>query len=100
MVAAWKKFVAPKALAQLRSERRSPDRRDDKTATNKPIGRSALQSFWQREYWDTFMRDEAQEQIAIRYIENNPTKAKLLLNPNEWPGSSARFRDECGILRF
>ena len=32
---------------------------------------------WQREYWDTFMRDEEQERKAVRYIENNPVKAKL-----------------------
>lgn len=92
MEAAWKKFVAPKALALLRAERRSPDRHDG--GTNGPIGRSALQSFWQREYWDTFMRDEAQEKRAIRYIENNPVKAKLCRTPEEWAFSSARFRDQ------
>ncbi len=94
MVAAWKKFVAPKALAQLRAERRSPDRLDDKTAANAPTRRSALQSFWQREYWDTFMRDEEQARVAIHYIENNPVKAKLCRAAAEWPFSSARFRDE------
>jgi hypothetical protein len=43
----------------------------------KPNRSSALQSFWQREYWDTFMRDEAQEKTAVRYVENNPVKATL-----------------------
>ena len=68
MEVAWKKFVAPKALA--------------------------LQSFWQREYWDTFMRDDAQEKRAISYIESNPAKTKLCRVAEEWPFSSARFRDE------
>ena len=68
MEVAWKKFVAPKALA--------------------------LQSFWQREYWDTFMRDDAQEKRAISYVESNPAKAKLCRVAEEWPFSSARFRDE------
>jgi putative transposase len=93
MVAAWKKFVGPKALALLRAERRSPDRPVD-APQDQPIGRSALRSFWQREYWDTFMRDEEQEKAAIRYIENNPVKAKLCRAAEYWPSSSARFRDK------
>ena len=47
----------------------------------------------QREYWDTFMRVEAQEKTAIRYIENNPVKAKLCQCSGDWPFSSARCRD-------
>ena len=49
--------------------------------------------FWQREYWETFMRDEEQERVAIRYIENNPVKSKLCRLAEDWPFSSARFRD-------
>ena len=39
------------------------------------------------------MRDEAQKIRAIHYIENNPVKVKLCRAPEEWPFSSARFRD-------
>jgi REP element-mobilizing transposase RayT len=49
--------------------------------------------FWQLDYWDTFMRDEAQQIKAVRYIENNPVKAKLCRASEDWPFSSARFRD-------
>ena len=49
--------------------------------------------FWRLDYWDTFMRNEAQRIKAIRYIENNPVKAKLCRAPEEWPFSSARIRD-------
>jgi hypothetical protein len=49
--------------------------------------------FWQEDYWDTFMRDEEQTKKAIRYIENNPVKAKLCRAPEEWLFSSARLRD-------
>jgi hypothetical protein len=94
MVAMWKKFVATKALAMLRPERRSPDRPVRAGDSTVPNGSSALQSFWQREYWDTFMRDEAQEKTAIRYIENNPVKAKLRGAKEQWPFSSAKFRDK------
>ena len=40
------------------------------------------------------MRDEQQERTAIRYIENNPLKARLCPAAGQWPFSSARFRDE------
>jgi putative transposase len=50
--------------------------------------------FWQREYWETFMRSEEQERMAINYIENNPVKAKLCKLADEWPCSSVRFRDK------
>jgi hypothetical protein len=31
-------------------------------------------------------------------IENNPTMAKLVLDPKDWPWTSARFRDKHGNL--
>jgi hypothetical protein len=39
------------------------------------------------------MRDEKQKLRAMRYIENNPVKADLCHASEEWPFSSARFRD-------
>jgi REP element-mobilizing transposase RayT len=60
-------------------------------AANKLLNRSG--DFWQEDYWDTFMRDEEQTRKAIRYIENNPVKAKLCQTPEAWPFSSARYRD-------
>jgi REP element-mobilizing transposase RayT len=56
---------------------------------NKLLGR--MGRFWQPEYWDHYMRDEAQARKAVRYIENNPVKAKLCRAPEDWPFSSARF---------
>ena len=94
MVATWKKFAGSKALALLRQERRSPDRLGAFVSGGEPIRRSALHSFWQREYWDTFMRDEDQEKTAIRYIESNPVNAKLCRAAEDWQFGSARFRDE------
>lgn len=66
---------------------------------NKLVGRTG--DFWQLDYWDTFMRNEAQTRKAIRYIENNPVKAKLCRAPEEWLFSSARFRDpQTGQLKL
>jgi hypothetical protein len=57
-------------------------------------------AFWASGYFDTYMRGAEHEQTTIRYIENNPTKAKLVLDPKDWPWSSARFRDEFGALKL
>jgi putative transposase len=50
--------------------------------------------FWQRDYFDTRIRDEAHLRRTIQYVENNPTKAFLAKTPREWRWSSARYRDE------
>jgi len=65
---------------------------------NKLLGKQ--DAFWAEDYFDVFMRDAEHEQKTIRYIENNPTKAKLVLDPKDWPWSSVRFRNEFGTLRF
>lgn len=63
---------------------------------NKLLGRRGR--LWQPGYWDTYMRDAAHEAKTVRYIENNPTKAKLVREPKDWPWSSARLRDEYARL--
>ena len=77
LIKSWKDFVCKKA--------------------NKLLQRQG--AFWEREYLDTVIENEEHRQTAVRYIENNPTKARLVLDPKEWPWSSARFRDECGVLK-
>ena len=65
---------------------------------NKLLGRRG--EFWEREYLDTLISDDQHRQTAVRYIENNPVKAKLVRSPSDWPWSSARFRDEFGRLKI
>lgn len=67
IVHSWKSFTANKANAYL--------------------ARSG--AFWQREYFDRFIRDEQHLQAALDYIENNPVKAGLSRSPGEWRYSSA-----------
>jgi len=62
--------------------------------------RCGVKLSWQREYWDTFMRDEEQERKAVKYIEANPVNAKLCRAPENWSFSSARFRDGFGSLNL
>jgi len=57
-------------------------------------------AFWEREYLDTVIENEEHRQTAVHYIENNPTKARLVLDPKQWPWSSARLRDEYGVLKL
>ena len=64
---------------------------------NNKLGRRG--QFWADEYWDTFMRNAEHELKTRRYIESNPTKAYLVQDPKDWPWSSARFRDDHGVLR-
>lgn len=54
--------------------------------------------FWEREYFDTLVRDAAHLTRAIRYTENNPVKAGLSREPKGYRSSSARYRDEFGRL--
>jgi REP element-mobilizing transposase RayT len=48
--------------------------------------------FWQRDYFDRYMRNEEQMARTIDYIEGNPVQAGLCREPVEWRWSSARFR--------
>jgi len=63
----WKSFTANKA--------------------NKVLGRTG--TFWQREYFDRFVRDKEHFASAFVYIENNPVKAGLCSAPSEWRYGSA-----------
>jgi len=63
---------------------------------NQLLGRRG--HFWQKEYFDTLIRDECHLRQAIRYTENNPTRARLVRDPKAWPWSSARQRELYGRL--
>ncbi len=56
--------------------------------------------FWEREYWDTLVKDEGHRLKAVKYVENNPVKAGSVREPKAWPWSSARFRDDYGVLQL
>ena len=50
--------------------------------------------FWQPDYFDRYIRDAEHFRKALRYIENNPVKAKLVREPHQWPWSSASHRHQ------
>jgi REP element-mobilizing transposase RayT len=49
--------------------------------------------FWQEESFDRYIRDVRHFSNTVAYIENNPVKAGLCASPEEWPFSSAGFRE-------
>src|SRR3954471_12785355 len=59
IVASWKKFTARQS--------------------NQLLGRSG--PFWQADYWDRFVRNEAHFNATVDYIDNNPVKAGLVKAP-------------------
>ncbi len=59
---------------------------------NKLLGRTG--SFWQKESFDRYIRDDRHFRNAVAYIENNPVKAGLCEKREDWRWSSARWRQE------
>jgi REP element-mobilizing transposase RayT len=63
-----------------------------KVASAKEVNRLLRRAgtFWSRDYFDRWIRDSAEEQRIVRYIENNPVKAGLCIEAGAWPFSSAK----------
>ncbi len=78
--------IAGSSLAEIVHSRKSYTANQ----ANKLLDRQG--PFWQRKYYDRFVRDEKHLQAVISYIENNPAQAGLVINPEDWPFSSAAFR--------
>ena len=56
---------------------------------NRILGRTG-QPFWQDESYDRLVRDSIEFDRIKRYIENNPVKAGLVAEPEDFVWSSAR----------
>jgi putative transposase len=50
---------------------------------------SSLKGMWQRDFWDTQMRDWDHYQEKVEYVKMNPVRKALVQNPEEW-----RFQGE------
>ena len=74
IVQSWKRFSATQILKYLKSQ-----------FADSEIG----DPFWQRDYFDRYIRDEADYLAVTNYIENNPFAAELCTHKNEWTYSSA-----------
>jgi REP element-mobilizing transposase RayT len=54
---------------------------------NKMLGRKGR--FWQKEYFDRYIRSARHFAKVVAYIENNPVKARLCAQAEDWPFGSA-----------
>ena len=48
-------------------------------------------TFWHRDYFDRYIRDDAHLAAVMRYIDNNPVRAGLVEHAADWPFGSAGF---------
>ena len=71
VVQSWKAFTARRA--------------------NDVLGRTG--TFWQRDYFDRYIRDEHHLEQAVCYIHANPILAGLVERAEDWPFGSARYVD-------
>ena len=55
-------------------------------SANRSLGRKG--AFWQADYFDRVMRDEAHYAATVDYIHWNPVTAGLCAKPEDWPWSS------------
>lgn len=55
---------------------------------NLALGRQG--AFWQSDWFDRWMRDDAEEMKTVAYIRQNPVKANLVPDWREWPGLRTR----------
>jgi putative transposase len=56
---------------------------------NKILGREG--QFWQHESYDHVVRDEAEWRRIIQYVVNNPVKAGLVKEWQDWPWTYCRY---------
>ena len=59
---------------------------------NQLLGRRG--AFWQKDGFDTYIRDVEHRARAIHYMEHNPLKGLLVRDPKQWLWGSARWRDK------
>ena len=111
IVASWKKFTATRIRAFHRASatgRAGPDsaslpigglkkadqeigdpRERETERADREIGDPGLDPVWHREYWDRYIRNGRHLQQTVDYIHNNPVKAGLAVETQQWIWSSA-----------
>jgi hypothetical protein len=63
---------------------------------NRLLGRAG-QPFWQAESYDHWVRDEREWDRIKAYIENNPVRAGLVANAEDYPWSGAGRKAETNL---
>lgn len=89
IVQSWKSYTG-RRIAKMMEEGRAGARRSQEGLSQEKRSQEerCLREVWMREYWDRFIRDEKHFSNAIEYIHNNPVKAGLVKNAEDWYWSS------------
>ena len=104
IVNSWKSYTArwinANVLGQKEDKKTTEDSRpggrrsqEENVRAGRRPSQGRSQAFWQRDYWDRFIRDERHFDATKMYIESNPVAAGLVKNPVDWPWSSAGKED-------
>jgi putative transposase len=64
-----------------------------KSETSRHWPRPDEHPVWQRDYWDTQLRRHQSYDSKWEYVVNNPVRAGLVKEPNDWP-----FQGELNVL--
>ncbi len=90
IVASWKSYTGRRISAYAK-ENGMPGGLSAGLATpqrgNKPSG--VPSRVWHREYWDRYIRDHSHYMTVVKYIHENPVKARLVGKASAWRWSSA-----------
>lgn len=78
IVQSWKSFTGRRIMEVM-----------DKARAGARGSQDGCRQLWMREYWDRFIRDEAHLMKSVEYIHQNPSRAGLVVHPDDWPWSSA-----------
>jgi putative transposase len=95
IVKGWKSYTAKQALKILRGGDSLSLQTPNLNLNQKS---SRLQTFWEEDYFDSYVRDDDHYRRIVHYIENNPNKAGLVKVSVDWPWSSARYRGKPGTV--
>ena len=89
IVHSWKSFTSHEIIKSMKGRRNH-----SLMSSLLADGTSTLPGIWQRQYWDRFIRDERHYKQAIFYIHNNPVKARLCEQAEDWKWSSCYSIEE------
>ena len=90
IIAAWKSVSTRRMLATGSKPGSATVLGRNPPARRPSIRAAVKRHIWQPDYWDRYIRNERHYRAVIEYIHQNPVKAGLVANTEDWPWSSAR----------
>ena len=88
IVQSWKSYTGRRIKDWMGTPSTNSALVDDQGSEKSRAGARRSQ-VWQREYWDRFIRNERHFNTVVEYIHQNPVKAGLVDQAEQWEWSSA-----------